>query len=46
MEPLRCKLLLRKEKGRQTTTGTRLLTNQQMDYEKPKRLPLNSPSYR
>ncbi len=45
MESLCRKLLLCKEERWQTTTGTRLPTNQQMDYEKPKRLPSDSTSY-
>ncbi len=45
MERLRRKLLLCKEKGRETTAGTRLSTDQQMDHEKSKRLSPNSPGH-
>jgi len=46
MESLCSKFLLRKEKGWKATTSPGLSTDQQMDHEKLKCLPANSPSYR
>jgi len=45
MESLRRKFLLCEKEGWQTPTGARLLTNQQMDHEKPERFPTDSTSY-
>jgi hypothetical protein len=40
-KPICSQFLFHKEKRWQTTPGTRLLTNQQMDQEEPERFPIN-----
>src|SRR5258707_1245443 len=46
MESICSKLLLRQKERRQASTGTRLLTNKQMDEKKPQYLSSYSPNHR